>query len=83
PRQVIERKLPAAGFFERFADVQPIESRTQALELIEALKAHLYDLSVIVLGEDDPSLDPVHPVYIVGLNRKGNLVGLKSQVVWT
>ncbi len=83
PRQVIERKLPAAGFFERFADVQPIDSRTQALELIEALKAHLYDLSVIVLGEDDPSLDPVHPVYIVGLNRKGNLVGLRSQVVWT
>lgn len=83
PKQVIERKLPAAGWFERFIDVQVPDARPSAVELVEALKAHLYDLTVIILGEDDPSLDPVHPVYVVGLNRRGNIVGLRSQVVWT
>lgn len=83
PKQVIERKLPAAGLFERFIDIQKASHKASALELVETLKAHLYDLTIIILGEDDPELDPIHPVYIVGLNRKGNIVGLKSKVVWT
>lgn len=83
PREVIERVLPAAGFMERFVDIQLPGHQSQAIELVEALRAHLYDLSIIILGEDDPALDPVHPVYTVGLTRKGAIVGLRSQVVWT
>ena len=83
PRQVIERKLPAAGWIERFVDVQHPDKRAAAVELVETMKAHLYDLVVIILGEDEPELNPAHPVYVVGLTRKGNIVGLKSQVVWT
>lgn len=83
PREVIERMMPAAGMLERFVDIQKPDRQAQATELIEALRAHLYDLSVIILGEDDPGLDPLHPVYVAGLTRKGALVGLKSQVVWT
>ena len=83
PRQVIERKLSAAGFFERFVDIQNTAFRPKAIELVEALKAYLYDLSVIIIGEDEQGTSPVHPVYIVGLNRRGSIVGLRSQVVWT
>lgn len=83
PQQVIERIMAAAGFLERFVDIQVPERRAQAVELVEALKAYLYDLSVIVLGEDEPGADPVHPVYIVGLTRKGAVVGLTSTLVWT
>jgi hypothetical protein len=83
PREVIERMLPAGGFLERFVDIQIPDRQSQAIELIEVLRAHLYDLSVIILGEDDPGMDPAHPAYLVGLTRKGVIVGLKSKVVWT
>ncbi|MDC0712587.1 nuclease [Stigmatella sp. ncwal1] len=55
----------------------------QAEELVRFMKAHLREVHAAILGRDDPELGAEHPLYIVGIDSTGNLVGLKTGVVWT
>ncbi|ADO75191.1 hypothetical protein [Stigmatella aurantiaca] len=55
----------------------------QAEELVQFMKTHLRELHAAILGRDDPELGSEHPLYIVGIDSAGNLVGLKTGVVWT
>lgn len=55
----------------------------QAGELVELMKTHLRELHAAVLGKDSDEEPVDHPVYIVGLDSAGNLVGLKTRVIWT
>jgi hypothetical protein len=45
--------------------------------------ANLREISVVLLGSYDPEQGAEYPVYIVGIDADGNLVGLKSAVIWT
>lgn len=76
-----ERCLQAfVGFFEGMPE---LELHEPAAELVRFMKAHLRELSAIVLGSDDPALGAEHPLYIVGIDASGNLAGIKSAVIWT
>ena len=41
------------------------------------------EIRAVLLGSYDPELGAEYPVYIVGIDAAGNLVGLKSAAVWT
>jgi hypothetical protein len=47
------------------------------------MKANLREISAAVLGPYDPELSAEYPVYIVGIDAAGNLVGLRSAAIWT
>ena len=47
------------------------------------MKANLREIHAALLGRDDPELGAEHPLYLVGLDSAGNLVGLKTAVIWT
>lgn len=84
PQNVIARYEPAtAAFFERFLDAQPDEARSRGGKLVKILRESLRETTIIIFGRDDPELDPVHPVYVVGIAVDGDLVGFQSAVVWT
>jgi len=56
----------------------------RAQSLVELMQAHLNDLKIIILGEDNhPDLESNHPVYVVGMGQNGNLAGFESVVIWT
>ncbi|WP_225408442.1 nuclease A inhibitor family protein [Stigmatella hybrida] len=55
----------------------------QAEELVRFMKAHLRGIHAALLGRDNPELGAEHPLYIVGTDSAGNLVGLKTGVIWT
>jgi len=87
PEHEIVRFEAADRFFERFIhqliDQDMPELRDKAVELVRVMKTHLRALTVAVIGRDDPALGAVHPAYVVGIDADGDLVGLKSGVVWT
>jgi hypothetical protein len=47
------------------------------------MKANLREISAVLLGSYEPEQGAEYPVYIVGIDAAGNLVGLKSAVIWT
>lgn len=55
----------------------------QAEELVRFMRANLRQISAAILGRDDPELGAEHPTYFVGIDSAGNLVGLKTAVIWT
>jgi hypothetical protein len=55
----------------------------QAEEVVRFMKANLREISAVLLGPYDPEEDAEYPVYIVGIDAAGNLVGLKSAAIWT
>jgi hypothetical protein len=58
--------------------------RDKAVELVRVMKTHLRALTAAVIGRDDTELvDVAHPAYVVGIDANGDLVGLKSSVIWT
>ena len=67
-------------------DLEEDDKKTaaQARKLVELMKANLRDIHAAVLGRNDPELvGSNHPLYIVGLDSAGVLMGLKTFVVWT
>jgi hypothetical protein len=56
----------------------------QAETLVQFMKTHLREIHAAIVGKDD-GYDTQWEilVYIVGLDAKGNIVGLKTGVVWT
>jgi len=84
PEHEIVRFEPAdpclQGFINAHWDMpemEPVE------ELVRFMKANLREINAAVLGRDDPELGAEHPLYIVGIDAAGNLVGLKTAVIWT
>lgn len=57
----------------------------RAVQLIQLMDQHLTQIRVFILGKDNwqeyPRAD--HPVYWIGLSKERNLIGLKTQVIWT
>ncbi len=86
PSEAIARFEPAFEYFDRLIGlteaVDP-ELAERAIELVDLMKRALRSIHVIIQGLDQPGVDPVHPVYVVGLDRENNITGLRSSVVWT
>jgi hypothetical protein len=51
-------------------------------EVVRYMTTYLTDLIVVIFGEDLVA-PPQHPCYWVGLAKDGNIVGIKSLVIWT
>jgi hypothetical protein len=96
PEHEVVKFEPPDYFFNRFIDTDmgempagEMDGRARAMELVRVMKAQLRDIAVALIGsgnpEDYPGLhyDAQHPLYVVGIDADGNLVGLKSAVVWT
>jgi len=62
-----------------------LDEYARARELVQALKTHLRSIAVALIGSGDPERysSAEHPLYVVGIDAAGNLVGLKSSVTWT
>ncbi len=77
---------PALDYFKRLigltqtVDPEYIEN---AITLVNLMQRALRSIHVIIQGLDQDGVDPVHPVFVVGLDRENNIVGLISSVVWT
>lgn len=83
PEHDIVRFEPADRCLEKFIATHWEENQQQAEEVVRFMKANLREISAVVTGRDDPELGAEHPTYIVGIDSAGNLVGLKSAVIWT
>ncbi len=83
PKDQLARFMPVGNFWEDFVDVQLPERRAQALNLVEILRANLRDIHIIIVGADQDGVSPQHPVYVVGLSSWGDILGLRSTVIWT
>jgi hypothetical protein len=80
------------GFVERYkavdasllTEIQQSNGDTpDAKKVIELLRG-LSDLRVIIVGKDGaPGVDANHPTYFVGTAADGQLVGIKTGVIWT
>lgn len=83
PEHEIVKFEPADHFFERFVGTHWEDFQEQAEAVVKAMKTHLREPHAAIIGRDDPALGAEHPFYVVGIDAAGNLVGLKSAVVWT
>jgi Nuclease A inhibitor-like protein len=83
PEHDIVRFEPADRCLEKFIATHWDENQQQAEEVVRFMKANLREICAVVTGRDDPELGAEHPTYIVGIDSAGNLVGLKTAVIWT
>lgn len=84
PMQRIQKFEPADRCLHRLIDVAEWEDRReQGEEVVRFMRANLRDMHAVLLGPYDPEQGAEYPVYIVGIDTAGNLVGLKSAVIWT
>jgi len=85
PKEKIERFVDAAAFLNIFPEQhEPFDLGEAAAEVVQLMRNDLNAISIFVLGEDNhPALESEHPVYVVGISSEGDLVGLKSIVIWT
>lgn len=88
PEHEIVRFEPADRCLGRLVHVAEWEERrTQGEELVQFMKTNLREIKAVVLGRDsggdDEEVSAEHPAYVVGIDAAGNLVGLKSAVIWT
>ncbi len=93
PQEEIVRFEPAEQALQAIArtywddpDLEEDDKRTaaQARQLVDLMKTHLRDVHAVILGRNDPELvGSNHPLYIVGLDSAGSLMGLKTYVIWT
>ncbi len=60
------------------------EGENKAAKLIEFLEIHLREIQEVVIGRDagQDRTWPVH-AYVVGLDAKGNIVGVRAELIWT
>ncbi len=76
----VERLIRAESYFPDFTNRQPsAERQALAREVVELFRQQLHQLSVAVL--ESPRYG-WRPMFIVGLNPAGNLVGLQCNVLW-
>ncbi len=85
PAQVVERFVSAEPFFTTFiCQHYNFELDHKATIIANLMRENLTQNTVVVLGRDnDPNVGPLHPAYVVGVADNGDLVGFRSQVVWT
>lgn len=83
PEHEIAKFEPADRCLEKFIATHWEENQKQAEEVVRLMRANLREISAVVTGRDDPALGAEHPTYIVGIDSAGNLVGLKTAVIWT
>ena len=84
PKQKIEKFEPGDRSLQRLIEVADwIDCRAQGEEVVRFMKANLREISAVLLGSYDPEQGAEYPVYIVGIDAAGNLVGVKSAVIWT
>lgn len=85
PLELIDRFVSAEPFFPIFIEQHTSpELASKATTIADLMRNNLRQNSIFILGKDyDPNVPPQHPVYVVGLADDGNLVGFKSQVIWT
>ncbi|MDX1943409.1 MAG: hypothetical protein SFU99_22780 [Saprospiraceae bacterium] len=84
PANYIERFVSAEPFFPIFISQHyPFELGEQATAIVNLMRNNLRQNSIFVTGKDDGNTPPQHPAYIIGIADDGNLVGFKSQVIWT
>ena len=84
PKQKIVKFEPGDRSLQKIIGVgYDIDCGPQAEELVRFKKANLREISATVLGPYNEELDAEYPVYIVGIDAAGNLVGLKSAAIWT
>ena len=84
PEHEIVRFEPADRCLGRLVHVAEWEERrAQGEELVQFMKANLREIKALVLGKDGEEMLVSHPAYVVGIDAAGNLVGLKSAVIWT
>ena len=91
---VIERRLKLPSFWfqvcrwhqRRDAEIlagRGAKSQTfTAAMLVGAVLTRLKCSMAVVLGEDSLSTHPRHSVYLVGLTSNGDVIGVRSVVVW-
>ncbi len=63
-------------------DVFPAGTGDKAQAVVELMRRDLSELRVVVQGRDG-SGGANHPTYLVGLAGDGDLVGIKTAVIWT
>lgn len=85
PLEFIQRFVSAEPFFTVFISQHyQFELSDKATAIADLMRNNLRQHSIFILGRDyDPTVPPQHPAYIVGVADDGNLVGFKSQVIWT
>ena len=84
PKQHIEKFEPGDRCLQRLIGAAEGEDRgEQGEQVVRFMKANLREISATVLGPYDPDHGAEYPVYIVGIEAAGNLVGLKSAAIWT
>jgi len=76
----VERLIRAESYFPDFINRQPsAERQALAREVVELFRQQLHQLSVAILESQRYGW---RPMFIVGLNPAGNLVGLQCNVLW-
>ena len=85
PAEKVERFRPAEEILKNFVDIHfSFDLDGQAQSIVDLMKTHLTQLTVIVLGEDyNINVSAEHPTFVVGVGADGDLVGFRSIVVWT
>ncbi|MDI1437303.1 nuclease [Polyangium sorediatum] len=84
PEHEIRRFQPADPALQAFIHVHwDMPEMESVEELVRFMKANLREITAAILGRDDPEFGAEHPLYLVGLDAAGNLVGLKTAVIWT
>lgn len=85
PLEFIERFVSAEPFFPVFISQHyQFELADKATAIADLMRNNLRQNSIFVIGKDyDRNVPPQHPAYIIGVADDGNLVGFKSQVIWT
>lgn len=84
PKQQITKFEPGDRSLGRITEVADwFDRRPDGEELVRFMKANLREISAAVLGPWDPEQGAEYPAYIVGIDAAGNLVWLKSAVIWT
>ncbi|MCB0644350.1 MAG: hypothetical protein KDC44_22050, partial [Phaeodactylibacter sp.] len=84
PQDKIERYLDAQDFFPTFLDFHAEMERGETAQAFINLMQQTFDPKLLVIGADyHPEVDPKHTVYILGIASDGNLVGIRSAVIWT
>jgi hypothetical protein len=84
--EVVSRFEDPEEFYEMFPDSHAHLGdglRERAERVVDVLRSHLQEVAVIVVGKEGYEVEPERPAYILGRGSENNLVGYKTQVVWT
>lgn len=84
PKEKIVKFEPAERCFGRFiGTAELIDRLPQGEAVVRFMKANLREIHAVLLGPYDPEYSAEYPLYLVGLDASGNLVGLRTAVIWT